>query len=374
MSTRPVSLLLLAALLALSGPAGAAPALCDGSSAVTLFGLDTSTGRMLFSVPLTGGGNPLLVEVDAAGAQARAYPDSPKGIFGGSTGPGPVLAVTPCGAGCLQPVQWSGGAWQPLGDSLAIPATANVTLTYDMAGIPWVIAHGPADTQGYLKAWAFRLNGRDWESRGSLPVTAVGSPAALPAPQRKDGVVSGTGLFSASGPAEPWVAGLPSLPRDRQGQVVAVTGTSSAYLSADGVVYLSDNSGKTWRRSLWNPWGITGTAGIWRQGSDYWVDLPFGDHRGALRLIWFDRRTPSEEKLILTRLAPGGEWERLSETRSEVKSKNATFSLSQIVVPQTDAWFLLSGCAATADGSGLVVRTFDRNGLSGSKLVPLQLP
>ena len=57
-----------------------------------------------------------------------------------------------------------------------------------------------------------------------------------------------------------------------------------------------------------------------------------------------------------------------------VKSKNSTFSLSQIVVPQADSWFLLSGCAATADGSGLVVRTFDRNGLSGSKLVPLRLP
>jgi hypothetical protein len=282
--------------------------------------------------------------------------------------------VLPCGSGCIQPTQWTGAAWQPLGDTLAIPATANVTLTYDMTGTPWVIAHGQADNQGYVTAWAFHLSGQEWESRGSLRVTAVGEPAALPAPQRKDGVISGTGLFSASGRPEPWVAGVPTLPAARRGQVVAVTGTSSAYLSADGVVYLSDDSGKSWRRSLWNPWGLSGTAGIWRQGSDYWVDLPFGDHRGALRLIWFDRRTPAEEKLILTRLAPGGEWERLTEARSEVRAKNSSFSLSQIVVPQADTWFLLSGCAATADGSGLVVRTFDRNGLSGSKLVPLQMP
>ena len=98
MRTRPASLFLLA-LLALSGSsAGAAPAVCDGASAVTLFGLDTSTGRMLFSVPPAGGGNPWLVEVDAAGAQARAHADSPQGIYGGSTGPGPVLADVPARA------------------------------------------------------------------------------------------------------------------------------------------------------------------------------------------------------------------------------------------------------------------------------------
>ena len=366
----------LALLLLLTVPAAspaATPAICDGNSAITLFGLDTSTGRMLFSVPPLGGqGGPTLVEIDAAGNSARAWTNLPKGLFGGSTGPGPILAVTPCGASCVQPMRWMRGTWEPLGEALTLPTAANVTLTYDMSGAPWIVAHGQLNAEGYLQAWAFRLNGREWESRGGLRVTALGEPSALPAPQRKDGILSGSGLFSASGRPEPWVAALPTLPRDRQGQVVAVTGTSSAYLSADGVVYLSDDSGKSWRRSLWNPWGMTGTAGLWRQGSDYWVDLPYGDHRGSLRLVWFDRRVASEEKLILTRLAPGGEWERLTETRSDVRSKNDSLLLSQILVPRADTWFLLSGCAATADGSHFVVRVFDGNGLSSSKLVPLR--
>lgn len=364
------------AFFSLAGPAlAASPAICDGSSVVTLFGLDTSTGHMLFSVPPRGEqGKPWLVEVDAMGTEARAWPDPPKGLFGGSTGPGQVMAVVPCaGPGCLQPMQWTGEAWQPLGESLAIPAAANITLTYDMTGTPWAIAHGKANPDGYVQTWAFRLNGREWESRGSQPVTALGSPAALPAPQRKDGVITGTGLFSASGRPEAWVAGLPSLPRERQGQIVAVTGTSSAYLSADGVVYLSDDSGKSWRRSLWNPWGLSSTAGIWRQGSDYWVDLPFGDHRGALRLVWFDRRRANDEMLILTRLAPSGDWVRLAEGRSEVRTKSAeNLVLSQVAVPQADRWFLLSGCAATAEGSGFVVRVYDGTSLSAAKFLPLK--
>lgn len=365
--------LALLVLLAVPAASSAAPLVCDGSSAVTLFGLDTSTGRMLFSVPPLGGqGGSWLVEVNASGDSARAWTDLPRGLFGGSTGPGPVLAVVPCGASCVQPVRWEHGTWKPLGEALTLPTAANVTLTYDLSGVPWVVAHGPSNTDGYVQAWAFRLKGRDWESRGSLAVTALGEPPALPAPQRKDGILTGSGLFSASGRPEPWVAALPTLARDRQGQVLAVTGTSSAYLSADGVIYLSDDSGKSWRRSLWNPWGTTSTAGLWRQGSDYWVDLPYGDHKGSLRLVWFDRRIPNEEKLILTRLAPGGEWERLAETRSDVRSKNESLLLSQVLVPQADTWFLLSGCAATADGSHLVVRVFDRNGLSSSKLVPLR--
>jgi hypothetical protein len=348
--------------------------------ALTLLGLDTSSGRMLFSVPSAGGdGKAWLVELDAMGRQARAYPNPPKGLFGGSVGPGPVLAVTPCGASCLQPVRWTGGGsgsgWEPLGDPLTVPTAATVTPTYDHTGAPWVLLHGATRQDGQVQAWAFRLEGREWKNRGGQPVSAVGQPAALPAPQRKDGVLTGTGLFSSSGRPEAWVTGLPSLSAERRGQVIALTGTSVAYVSNDGVVYLSDNSGKSWRRSTWTPWGSQGTAGMWRQGKDYWVDLPFGDHRGSLRLVWFDRRRPSEETIVLTRLAPSGDWIRLAETRSEVRSKNGeVLPVTQVLVPRGDIWLLLSGCAATAEGSGFVLRSFDGTSLSASRFVLFQNP
>lgn len=375
----PAAVLVLGVLLA-SLPAAAAPAICDGSTAVTLLGMDTSSGRMLFAIPpMSDDGKGWLVELDAEGREARAWPAPPKGLFGGSVGPGPVLAVTPCGASCLQPVRWtgtaSGSGWEPLGDPLTAPTAATVTPTYDNTGAPWVILHGASRQDGQVQAWAFRLEGREWQNEGGQTVTAVGQPAALPAPQRKDGVLTGTGLFSSSGRPEIWVVGVPNLPAERRGQLIALTGSSVAYVSADGVVYLSDDSGKSWRRSTWTPWGTRGTAGMWRQGKDYWVDLPFGDHRGALRLVWFDRRRPTEETILLTRLAPSGDWLRLAETRSEVRSKSGEqLPVTQVLVPRGEIWLLLSGCAATAQGSGFVLRSFDGTTLSPSRFIPFRTP
>ncbi len=204
-------------------------------------------------------------------------------------------------------------------------------------------------------------------------MAAVGEPQTLPAPQRKDGILTGTGLFSASGPPEAWVSGLPSLPAARRGQLIALTGTSAAYVSGDGAVYLSDNSGKAWRRSTWTPWGAQDTVGIWRQGKDYWVDLPAGDHRASLRLAWFDHRSPAGETLILTRLGTAGEWLRLTEAPAEVKTKSdERLPVTQVLVPQEETWLLLSGCAATAEGSGLVLRVFDGKAISAAKFVTLK--
>jgi len=374
---RPLLLAALALLVSL--PTAAAPlAICDGSTAVTLLGMDTASGRMLFSIPSTGeDGRGWLVELDPEGREARAWPNPPKGLFGGSVGPGPVLAVTSCGTSCLQPMRWTGGAsdsgWEPLGDPLTSPTAATVTPTYDNTGAPWVILHGASRQDGQIQAWAFRMEGREWKNVGGQMVTAVGQPSALPAPQRKDGVLTGTALFSSSGRPEVWVTGVPSLPAERRGQIIALTGTSAAYVSADGVVYLSDDSGKGWRRSTWTPWGTQSTAGMWRQGTDYWVDLPVGDHRGALRLVWFDRRRPTEETVVLTRLAPSGDWIRLSETRSEVRSKSGEqLPVTQVLVPKGEIWLLLSGCAATAQGSGFVLRSFDGTALSASRFVPFR--
>lgn len=359
---------------ALAAPLAAAPPICDGSTPLTLLGVDTAAGLALFSVPAIGGKTYWLVELDGEGREARAWPDDPKGRFGGSVGPGPVLAAVPCGPSCLQPVRWQNGSWEPVGDSITAPTASTAAPTYDQSGAPWFLLYGQGPAEGQQRAWAFRLVGPEWRNRGSMVVAAVGQPPSLPAPQRKDGVLTGTGLFSASGPPQIWVSGLPSVPKERQGQLIALTGTSDAYVSGDGVVYLSGDSGKTWRRSTWTPWGSNETVGIWRQGHDYWVDFPFGDHQGSLRLVWFDRRRPAEEFIVLTRLNQNRDWVRLAEAPSEIRTKNGErLPVTQVLVPQGETWLLLSGCVATAQGSGLVLRVFDGKQLSEAKLVPLQL-
>lgn len=359
------------------GTAVAAGPVCGSNTPLTLIGIDTTSGMMLLNVPALGPAGPWVVELSGDGSRARLHADRTKGRFGGSVGPGPVIAAAPCGKSCVQPVRWAGGSggggWEPIGDPLVLPAAINAAPTYDRAGAPWFLIQSPTAQAGAMRVQAFRLENREWKDRGTLTVTGVGQPPALPAPQRKDGVLAGTGLFSASGRPETWVSGVPSLPAARRGQLIALTGTSAAYLSGDGVVYLSDDSGKKWRRSTWTPWGGTeGTVGMWRQGSDWWVDLPYGDHEGALRLAWFDRRLPAEEKILLTRLGGNGDWIRLAETRSEVSTRNESLGLTQILVPKGDTWVLLTGCVTTKGASSLVVRTFDGKMLSEPRMVRLE--
>jgi hypothetical protein len=380
---RPLLALLgfLAAAASLAVEPAAGP-VCGSTNPLTLIGIDTTSGAMLFSAPAVGSGKPWLIELGGTAgtagdtSRARALPDDGKGRFGGSVGPGPVLAATPCGDNCLQPVTWTGSGWQSLGEPLRVPTAITISSTYDRTGTAWFLAQFPARQDGSVQVEAFRLKGQDWESRGALTVTAMGQPAALPAPQRKDGVLVGTGLFSVSGRPETWVSGIPSLPAARRGQLIALTGTAAAYLSADGVVYLSADSGKTWKRSTWTPWGNPeATVGIWRQGTDWWVDLPYGDHEGSLKLAWFDRRVPTEEKILLTRLGQGGQWARLSEARSEVSTRSESLPLSQILVPKGDTWILLTGCVnvgGSKGGSSLVLRVFRDGKLSDAKLVKLE--
>jgi len=350
------------------------PTICDGSTAVTLIGIDTASGQMLFSIPaLTGsrapGDRPWIVELDATGSTARAFPDPPQGLYSGSIGPGPVVAATACGKDCVQPLRWDNGSWAPLGEPLTTPTATNLSPAYDSEGTPWLLLQGAAAQDGLYKVWAYHLEGREWKSRGSMQVTGVGQPAALPAPQRKDGVLTGTGLFSASGPPEAWVTGLPDVPPARRGAVVAVTGTDAAYVASDGVAYLSDDGGKKWRRSTWTPWGSAEVVGSWRQGTDYSVDLPSGDHQGALRMVWFDRRRPSEEHIVLSELRRSG-GVNLADVPTEVKTRSGdSMPVTQVLLPKGNTWILLSGCAATADGSGLVLRVFDGKEVSAPRFV-----
>jgi hypothetical protein len=378
---------LLSLLLALvANPAGAQAgaktgngAICDHNTALTLIGIDTRTGSMLFAVPpLASGGSGWIVELDAAGKQARAWPDPPKGLFSGSVGPGPVLAAIPCGENCVQPMQWNSGSWTPLGEPMRTPTASNLAPSYDDSGTPWLMLQGAGGPDGATPAWGFRFTGREWESRGAIKVTAVGQPQALPAPQRRDGILVGTGLFSASGRPEAWIASLPNLPPARQGQIVALTGTSAAYLSADGVVYLSDDAGKKWRRDTWTPWGgkTSEVVGSWRQGSDYWVDISFGNQEGGLRLVWYDRRTPAAgERILLTRLTPGGGWSILAEAPSEIRTNSGDMlPIAQVLTPKGSTWILLSSCANTPQGSGLVLRVYDGGKLSDPRFLPFTRP
>jgi hypothetical protein len=371
------AVLLLACVVASTAAARAAgPAVCDVTTALTPVGVDSAAGTVLVAIaPLGESHRGWLVELASDTGEATAWPDDGGGRFGGSVGPGPVLALRPCGDTCLQPVRWHAGRWEPLGEPIRAPAVSTAGTTYDLTGTPWVVIHRSGERTGEIKevkAWAFRLEGREWIAKGQLAVTAVGDLQAVPAPQRKDGVLSGTGLFSASGPPEIWVAGLPTLPPERQGQLIALGGGFAAYLSADGAIYLSNDTGKSWRRSTWTPWGA-GTTGIWRQGSDFWVDLPLGDRQGPLQLAWLDRRTADDEKLVLARLGHEGDWVQLANTGSEVKTrKNDRLPLSHLLVPRPDVWLLLSGCATTGEGSGLVVRTFAGGALGAARFVALR--
>ncbi len=366
----------LALCLAAGPAASAAPLkLCDDATPLTPIGVDTDSGLTLLSLPPLGSRRGWIVELRSADKVARVFPDPGGGRSGGSVGPGPVLAALPCGPSCIQPVQWMDGRWKPLGEPFAAPAVSTLAATWDATGHAWMVLHGSRNDAGRVTAWAFRLEegNRTWQPKGSLTVAAAGYPQVLPAPQRKDGVLSGTGLFAASGRPADWLSGLPSLPPARRGQVLPLGGNAAAYLSADGTVYTSRDAGKSWQRSLWTPWGTSGVTQSWRQGTDFWVDLPLGAPGDAFPLAWFDRRVASDERLYLAELAPAGSWRVVAQGASAVRTRGeAPLAVSHLVTPRPGEWLVLSGCVATAGGSGLVVRTAGPSGLSAPRLVPLE--
>ena len=371
--------------LVLSGPSHAAQrAICDASAALTVIGVDTAAGQTLLSLqPAESSASNRegwVIELDATGDRARAFPDRAKGRFGGSVGPGPVLAAEPCAGSCLQPVRWGDGGFRPLGEPIAAPQGATIAATYDAAGAPWLVLLAdlapdkPASDAvgGELRAWGWRFDG-EWRERGNQIVSAVGDLPAAPAPGRTADIVVGTGRFRAAATPDLWAAGVPALPPERRGQLLALSERDAAYLAADGAVYGSNDSGASWKRSTWTPWGLS-TGGTWRQGTDYWVDLPLGERRGALQLAWFDRRVASNERLILARRDPDGTWVQLAESPSAIRTKDGDhLAVSHVLLPREGRWLLLSGCVATKEGSGLVLRTYDGRQLSEPKLLAIEV-
>jgi len=358
--------------------------ICDASAALTVIGVDTASGQTLLSLrPAESAGRKLagwVIELDATADRARAFADPATGRFGGSVGPGPVVAAQPCSGSCLQPVRWSDGAFRPLGEPLTAPAGATSAATYDASGAPWfvLLANLASDSplknvaSSDLRAWGWRYDG-EWRERGNQVVSAVGDLPAAPAPGQADGIVVGTGRFRAGAPPALWAAGLPALPAERRGQLLALSERDAAYLAADGAVYASTDSGASWKRSTWTPWGPS-TAGPWHQGTDYWVDLPLGLRRGSLQLAWFDRRVPSNERLILARRDPDGSWVVQAEAPSAIRTKDgANLPVSHVLLPKEGRWLLLSGCVATKEGSGLVLRTFDGHTLSEPRYLAIEV-
>lgn len=386
---RAIALLLTAAALALATapPPAAGDALtCSRDSVLTPSGLDTQSGRALFS--LLGAGAEGGWWIELAGDGARSYPH-PAGerVFGGSVGPGEPFAVRDCGSACLQAVRWRAGSWEPFGEPLRAPVVSTVHATYDLAGTPWLVLESPAEDPAggpdpalrKTRAWAFRYEGREWVSRGALAVTATGALGAVPDAVRRDAVLSGSGRFSATAEPVTWLEGLPRLPPERQGEAVPADG-AVIYLDADGQPFLSRDAGASWERSSWTPWGAQ-RASLWQAGQDFTVDLPIGDRRGPLAMAWLDRRRGAAgsggagegERLLLTTWSPGAGWRLLAELAAEVVTLDgARLPFDHFLIIRPGEWLMLAGCAFTRAGPGLVLRTYGRDGLSAPRFVEIR--
>lgn len=355
---------------------------CSTATSMVLLGMDTRDGRLLLRAaggPTGHAGWVIELAPDtsaAAGADgrwtetARYHAAGELAPYGGSIGPGPVFAVVDCGPSCLQTMRWEEGGWAPFAEPLTAPEAATVHATYDGDGHPWVVLHAAGDHREGATAWAFRLEGREWRPAGSRHVLASGAAEAIPDHPRHDAILSGTGRFALGEEPAAWLDALPKLPPDRIGSLVPVP-PGAGYVSADGELFLSAD-GVSWVRTRWTPWGRMPTR-IWTPGRDFLIDVPASDHRGALSVLWFDRRRPEQERLVLTEWSPHRDWRVLADLGPAVTTLDgATLPYAEFFVIRPGHWLLLTGCVHTANGPGLVIRTYGDQGLSAPRFLPLQ--
>ncbi len=349
-----------------TAPAGAADLdlrqVCDAYTALTLIGVDTVAGVALFAMPSRQEAIPgWIVELRALAGVANLYPDwRERRRLGGSVAPGPVLVLSRCGDDCLQLMSWADGGWQALGGALAAASSATAYPTRDGDGTPWVVLHRPTDEAGVVLAEAYRLTAGGWEEEGSLPVAAVGSPAATATAGA--GVFTGSGRFLAGLRPSSWVTGLPGLPARERGHLVPRPGDEVAYLARDGRIYLSPDGGAGWTVNRWLPWD--GDASAPGAEPAWSVDLPVTDPAAPLSVAWFDNRGPGLPELHLSERPPGGPWRVVASLPAAEPVAGDEVGYSHLLRLANGRWLLLAGCEVTGRGCGLRMRTVEPDGSS----------
>jgi len=343
--------------------AGLRPGVCDADTVTTFVGLDTRSGHALFHLSDPAGNRPpALLDVPPEGGLAF-YHRPGRHVFGGSVGPGPVLAFERCGEGCLEVYRWHDWSWISLGARLEIPAATTVHATYDRSGAAWVVLLGETATRGRQRAWAYRWEREaggapQWSRHGPLTVDAVGEPAAVPDPVRPDGILVGSGRFVPDDLARSWLPALPSLPREQMAEVFPLdpgerAGVPAVVLTADGEAYVTPDGGESWRRAGWQAPAA--------EGRELWLDRPTGDRTGSLGVVWVDSKAPRPQ-LVLAEAPDDPEaddadgWKEAARIPSEVVVGGTTRVFEHYLRPDGRRWWLLTPCFDTPETSGLVVR------------------
>lgn len=359
-------------------PLAAAALRCDSATALTLIGIDTRTERALFSVPARGASDGWVLEADLKAGTVSAWSERvPGGRFGGSSGPGPVIAAQRCGDRCLQPMAFREGAWRRLGEPLLAPATASVQGAWDRAGGAWVVLQTLTETTGpggrLTAATAYRLEDGDWQSKGALAVRAVGSAVVHAAPPGEEGIVCGDGQFLASGKPRRWIETLPA--EVSAGELLWLGGRDAVHLGEDGVLRSTADGGARWQPLRWQPWSRGEGDLAWRPGRDYYVELPEGERRVPLLAVWNDRRVASRPRLHFAQRASEGQWRALVvEAPQGLLTEGGERLPYNHILRLGDRLVLVTGCVARAKGPALAVRPLEGGRLLDPRLLPIELP
>ncbi len=274
--------------------------LCDEGTLLTLIGVDTRAGAVLLGMASRQAEVPgWLLDLRPGAERVPFHPDRQReGRFGGSVGPGPVFSFRSCGTECVQAEAWQDGSWRDLGAPLRAPGPATLHATWDGDGAAWVLLRRLGASPSEVDLQAFRLHAGIWQSRGRGAARVVGSPGVRPDPDHPDAVIAGTLRFSASGPPEPSVLTLPTVPNGGRATLLPLVGGAVALLTEESRLFVTADRGARWREQLWTPWGSRRAAQP-GGGDDYWLDLPDG-YDADLPLLWMDERTHRDRAITLT--------------------------------------------------------------------------